>query len=125
MDALRFEAIIAAYGADPRRWPPAERVAAEAFAAAHPDAGAGRAEARDVDALLAMAMDDAPASLAFTRRLLATAPKPKALGWRPAAAMAACALLGVVLGLGGARYGAETAQAEAALNLAFGEGIGG
>ncbi|WP_298744855.1 hypothetical protein [uncultured Brevundimonas sp.] len=37
MTAERFLALVAAYGADRRRWPEDERAAAEAFAAAHPD----------------------------------------------------------------------------------------
>ena len=53
MTAERFLALVAAYGADRRRWPGAERAAAEAFAAAHPEtAGPALAEADDLDALL-------------------------------------------------------------------------
>jgi hypothetical protein len=53
MTAERFLALTAAYGADRRRWPGAERPAAEAFAAAHPElAGPALAEADAVDALL-------------------------------------------------------------------------
>ncbi len=53
MTAERFLALVAAYGADRRRWPEGERPAAEAFLAAHPDmAGPALAEADAVDALL-------------------------------------------------------------------------
>ena len=53
MTAERFLALTAAYGADRRRWPEADRAAAEAFAAAHPDvARPALAEADALDALL-------------------------------------------------------------------------
>lgn len=53
MTAERFLALVAAYGADRRRWPDSERAAAEAFAAAHADISRpGLAEADAVDALL-------------------------------------------------------------------------
>ena len=53
MTAERFLALVAAYGADRRRWPEAERPAAEAFAAAHPALTASAlAEADAIDALL-------------------------------------------------------------------------
>lgn len=53
MTAERFLALVAAYGADARRWPAAERASAEAFAAAEPAiARAALAEADDIDALL-------------------------------------------------------------------------
>ena len=53
MTAERFLALVAAYGADRRRWPEGERAAAEAFAAAHADiAGPALAAADAIDALL-------------------------------------------------------------------------
>ena len=52
MDLNRFEALIAAYGATPNRWPEEERAAAEAFARADPRAAALLAEADSIDALL-------------------------------------------------------------------------
>jgi len=53
MTAERFLALVAAYGADVRRWPEAERDEARAFAGASPEAaGAALAEADAVDALL-------------------------------------------------------------------------
>jgi hypothetical protein len=53
MTAERFLVLVAAYGADTRRWPEAERAAASAFAAARPDvAQAALAEADDLDVLL-------------------------------------------------------------------------
>ena len=53
MTAERFHALIAAYGADARRWPEAERAAAEAFAAACPGiARTALEKAGAIDALL-------------------------------------------------------------------------
>lgn len=53
MTAERFLELVQAWGADRRRWPEAERVAAEAFAAAHPELAArALAEADRIDALL-------------------------------------------------------------------------
>ncbi len=53
MTAERFLELVQAWGADRRRWPEAERVAAEAFAAAHPDiADPALDEADQIDALL-------------------------------------------------------------------------
>ncbi|MDI7775361.1 hypothetical protein [Asticcacaulis sp. EMRT-3] len=53
MDETRFAAILAAYGAEARRWPQAEREAALAFMQAHADLADGLlAEARATDGLL-------------------------------------------------------------------------
>jgi hypothetical protein len=53
MTQERFIALVEAYGADRRRWPEAERAAAEAFAVERPDlAGPALAAADDLDALL-------------------------------------------------------------------------
>lgn len=53
MTSERFLALIAAWGADARRWPEGERMAAQAFVAANPEtARAALAEADSVDALL-------------------------------------------------------------------------
>lgn len=122
MDRSRFEAIVAAYGADPRRWPEAERADAEAFARL-PEAASALAEANALDAVLDEAADAAPVSLAFRRAALAAAPRlAPAMTWRPLAALAACALLGVVIGVGGARQAAEQQAVAVALDIAFGAG---
>lgn len=116
MDATRFEAIVEAYGAEPRRWPEAERAAAEAFA--RTDAGQrALAEARALDAALDSAADAEPVSLALRRNLLAQAPKSRALQWRAVAALAACAVFGVVAGAGGAQAIGTARAADAALAL--------
>jgi len=52
MDLNRFEALVAAYGATPSRWPEEERDAAQAFARSNPEAAALLAEADAIDALL-------------------------------------------------------------------------
>jgi len=53
MTSERFLGLVQAWGADRRRWPEAERTAADAFAAANPHlATPALAEADEVDALL-------------------------------------------------------------------------
>jgi len=73
MTAERFLALVAAWGADPRRWPADERAAAEAFAAARPDvARPALAEADAVDAVLHASRVPAP-SAALRERVAASA----------------------------------------------------
>jgi hypothetical protein len=73
MTAERFLALVAAYGADRRRWPEGERAAAEAFAAAHADvAGPAMAEADAIDALLHRSPTP-QVSMALRDRVLAAA----------------------------------------------------
>lgn len=121
MDANRFAAIVEAYGADPRRWPEAERAGAEAFAE-RPEAVALLREARALDAMLDVSDAADPVNLSFTRRILAVAPKPQVSVWRPAAAMAACALLGLAFGFNGAQGVREANAAAAALEFALSDG---
>lgn len=73
MTAERFLALVAAYGADRRRWPEGERAAAEAFAAARTDvSGPALAEADAVDALLHRSPTP-QVSMALRDRVLAAA----------------------------------------------------
>ncbi|KQY80571.1 hypothetical protein [Brevundimonas sp. Root1423] len=73
MTSERFLALIAAYGADARRWPENERAAAQAFAAADPAAvRAAVAEADAVDALLHLSRAAQP-SMALRDRVIASA----------------------------------------------------
>lgn len=70
-EAARFEALVAAYGADPARWPPERRTAALTFAATE----AGRAmleRARALDAAL-LRFETPPPSRALEARVLAAA----------------------------------------------------
>jgi len=52
MKLERFSEILGAYGADPERWPAAERSAAEALLAASAEARAALADTRGIDRLL-------------------------------------------------------------------------
>ncbi len=97
MDRARFEAIIAAYGGEPRRWPETERAAAEQICAENRgvvadavalDAALDRARQSYDPALLA-------ARIVKQQRSLRAAPAPGAR-W----ALAACALAGVAIGFG-------------------------
>lgn len=73
MTAERFLALVAAYGADVRRWPEAERTAAQAFASARPEiARDALAEADAVDALLQASPMPRP-SQALRDRVLSSA----------------------------------------------------
>lgn len=73
MTSERFLALIAAWGADARRWPEGERMAAQAFIAANPEATrAALDEADAVDALLHRS--PAPrVSMALRDRVIASA----------------------------------------------------
>ena len=125
----RFEALLDAYGAEPRRWPADRRAAAAALLARSPEAQALRAAAARLDGLIdAARVEPAPAHL--IGRVLAAAPKPAAprRGWvagllKPAAGLAFAAVLG--LGLGGvvSPFGAgngELADADS-VTLAIGD----
>lgn len=122
MDQARFEAIVAAYGGDPGRWPQSERAAAQAFAL-RPEAAPILAEARALDALLNASTEITPLNLAFVRRVIAAAPKPPSRpNWGPAAALAASALIGLALGFSGARQAVEAHAAASVLDMAFADG---
>jgi len=104
----RLLEIIAAYGADPRRWPEAERSEAEALLARSEPARAALAEARALDGLLdglpALAPEIAASTLAA--RAIAAGQRPLARpargGWLwlapSAAGLAAAALAGFFIG---------------------------
>jgi len=124
MDRTRFEALLEAYGADPRRWPEAERAAAVAFASAHPEMGAVAAEAARLDAVLDAGRTEARGSDLLQARILAALPKAAPAGNRGwVLALAACAVFGVALGFGGGMLVAKPqhTSADAALNAAFGD----
>lgn len=123
MTAERFLALVAAYGADARRWPEAERAAAQAFAVAEPErARAALADADATDALLC-ASRAAPPSMPLRDRVIASAAdaglKAKRAGrawldrltWAFGAGWAAAACAGVVAGV--VMTGQLTADAQA------------
>lgn len=73
MTSERFLALIAAWGADARRWPEGERAQAAAFAAANPEvARAALAEADAIDSLLHQSRAVQP-SMALRDRVIASA----------------------------------------------------
>ncbi len=67
MNLERFAVIVDAYGADPRRWPTAEREAAQTFAASDAQAAVLLADALALDAGLDALPIPAPASAALRR----------------------------------------------------------
>jgi hypothetical protein len=82
MNEVRFQEMLAAYGADPRRWPEGERVAAMAFSQSAGAAPLMR-EAEALDALLAdyaaPARNDLEAIARISRKVSAAAPQSAAL----------------------------------------------
>lgn len=107
MDRERFEQLLAAYGADRKRWPEAERAKAAEFLLRHRgEVSTLQDEAAALDAALDEARDTPAPSPDLTARILAAAPPRRAQGFdvRAALALAACAVLGVLLGYGGARF---------------------
>jgi len=105
MNRERFEQIVAAYGADPRRWPEAERAAAEAFAAENPDAAVLTVGEAGLDRMLdhAAALPD---TSALAARILAQtqARAGRAFDTRALVALAACAVFGVIIGYSGGQF---------------------
>lgn len=102
MTQERFIEILEAYGADPARWPEAEREAADAYARAHPDLVA---DALAVEAALDSALGpaDAETSALLEARIMKSVPAPAAgrmPAWRIAGAIAAAVLVAVSVGMG-------------------------
>jgi len=77
----RFFALADAYGGDLGRWPEADRAAARDLATASPAARARLAEGCALDAVLDLSQTAAP-SAALRLRILAQAPKPRAISAR-------------------------------------------
>jgi hypothetical protein len=125
MDRARFEYLLDAYGADFRRWPPDERAEAERFVRENAEALAPLLEAAHVlDATLDLAgMVQAP-SASLSDRILAAAPRarstPQRTNFAPAGwALAACTLLGVLIGYGGGALAATSADQDDYFTAAF------
>lgn len=113
MTRERFKMIVEAYGADPRRWPEAERDAALKLAESDADARAMLDEAGALDRAINLA-DTAPVAPELQARVLAsfstrkpadawaltrlTAWLPRRPQWIPLAAFAASLLLGLGAG---------------------------
>ncbi len=104
----KFEALIDAYGAEPRRWPADRRAAAEALLEISAEARALRDAGARLDGLIAAApVEPAPAHL--VGRILAAAPRSRAARragaggwlaglWKPAIGLAFAAVMGIALG---------------------------
>jgi hypothetical protein len=102
MDRQRFLTLVEAYGAEPRRWPAAERESAEAFARTDPEAAGALADAAALEAVLDASVPPQP-SAATRRRILEAAPRRRRsamdLGWWiSGAGLAAAGVAGVVFG---------------------------
>jgi anti-sigma factor RsiW len=107
MDASRFEQLANAYGADFKRWPSAERDAAQAYAAANrTESERLLFDARMIDAALESVA--APqASYELRQKVIALAPQPRAQRrlrpsawfWIPSAGIAAACAAGAILGV--------------------------
>ena len=125
MNAQRFQNLAEAYGADPRRWPEAERAAARAFMDADPH-GAERLlfEARQMDLVLE-ASSRAVVSHDLRERVIALAAtaglKPRArvafgrLAWASGAGWAVACAAGILVGLNLSQPAVSRAEADAVL----------
>jgi hypothetical protein len=103
MTPERFQTIVEAYGADPRRWPEQERAAAEAWAALHRDeAQTMLSGSAGLDAWLG-SHSVAPPDRELEQRIVASGPKPRAprlrrMVWWSGAAVAGVGLAGGLAG---------------------------
>lgn len=129
MDEKRFQALLAAYGADAARWPQPERAAAIQFAQTHTDAAAWIARARQLDNALGE-LADYSSSENLRERILLHAQRqhqikphywPFKSVWRPAVGLAASLLLGVLFGVAqpAALQGQEQEKSYDLTSLAF------
>ncbi|HTK36597.1 MAG TPA: hypothetical protein VL358_15100 [Caulobacteraceae bacterium] len=128
MDAERFETLAMAYGGDLRRWPEADRDAAEAFRARTPGAaGALLRQAQALDAVLDDWRSPAPSAALRDRVLMGPPPRarkagsmgisPRGLGfWLSGAGFAAAVLAGVVVGVTASTAAVSDARADAVLS---------
>jgi anti-sigma factor RsiW len=109
MELMRFRRLLAAYGADPRSWPEAERRPAEEYLTVSDEARRAHAETAAFDGRLrsaAPAVSDA--SVQRVLGALATPPRRPSAGalgdrprdrrWAPTAILAGMAALGLAIG---------------------------
>lgn len=111
MNLERIKSLAEAYGANPARWPAAERADAEAFLAAEPEARRWLEEAAAIDRLLDAA-ETQKVTRALEDRILAHLPEPHVAraglfaklsdllpgSWAPASALACSLVLGLAVG---------------------------
>jgi hypothetical protein len=125
MNRTRFEYLLDAYGADLTRWPQDERAAAERFARENAEVLAPLLQAAHaLDAKLSLAAAVQAPSIGLSDRILAAAPRavarPQRTNFAPAGwALAACTLLGVILGYGGGALAAPSADQDDYFAAAF------
>jgi hypothetical protein len=122
MGLERFQELIDAYGAEPSRWPLAERAGAEALLANDAQARALVADAAALDALLDAAEAAPEPSDLLRHRVLRAAPRARAaisrFGWASGAGWAAAAAAGVLVGVSVGHQMSLTWQADAVLEQA-------
>lgn len=127
ISAERVRAILAAYGGAPQRWPRDEREAALALIEADPSLGMDMAEARDLDATLALHPEPPeltinPLAIAAAARAASVPPgkvgaRHRSGFWPRAASLAAAAVLGFAVGVSGVGRGSAPLDPEDALAL--------
>lgn len=114
MNLEEFQNMVAAYGADPQKWPDHQRADAQTFASSHQEAVQPILEhAEKLDAALSLLTPSAPSDL-LRRRIVGgldagaqngatayAAQRKSVPGWRSIAAMVVCAF---GLGFGGAQF---------------------
>ena len=116
MDPERFEALIAAYGTTPARWPEEERAAAEALARRDPRAAELLEQGDAIDAWL-FAHRVAEPSRTLRAMVIESAPRQRAIGRRLRLWWSSI-LFALVAGAGALAGSAATAAlAPAALNV--------
>ncbi len=107
LSAERLAALAAAYGADPARWPEAERDAARRLGdRLGKDIQPDMAAAARLDRLLDAAPIPPQPTAALAGRILSEAPRPRGARlrlvfgamWRPVTGLAVAAMLGVLVG---------------------------
>ena len=138
MGSRRLAGILDAYGADPSRWPDAERDAARALLADSTEAMALRDSAAALDTALSAAVAPAPSQELMAAILTAAEPSgwrrwaaefwPFGPVWQPVSALTTAALLGIAIGAAAPssilpEFTDYSAQEEAE-NMAFGLDLG-